>query len=195
MKIYKNLFNQAISNENLFHAWDEFKKDKQSKTDVRRFEQDLEKNIFELHRDLESKNYRHGEYSPFYIQDPKQRLIHKASVRDRILHHAVFNALNPIFEETFISESFSCRIGKGTHKGVDYVAKILRKAGANGTKPCFALKCDIKKFFASVDHKILLSTIGLRIKDEDALWLIKEIVGSFHSTPPPRSLTVCPLAT
>lgn len=181
MKIYKNCFNKIISSENLFSAWDKFKSDKQKKQDVQQFEWNLEKNIFQLHRDLEQKTYKHGPYVSFYIHDPKQRQIHKAIVRDRILHHAVFNVLNPIFEPTFISNSFSCRVSKGTHKGVDSLYKKLRQVSRNGFEPCFALKCDIKKFFETVDHSKLLSIIHKKIKDKDTVWLLEEIVESFSS--------------
>jgi retron-type reverse transcriptase len=102
-------------------------------------------------------------------------------VRDRVLHHAIFQILSPLFEPTFITESFSCRINKGTHKGVEHVKKILRKISKNYTKTCFVLKCDIKKFFDSVDHRILLNILDKSIKDEDTMWLLKEIVGSFIS--------------
>lgn len=181
MKIYKNIFNEIISLENIFLAWDKFKSDKGNRQDVQQFEWRLEENIFKLHRDLKYKRYKHGAYSSFYIHDPKQRLIHKATIRDRILHHAVFNVVNPIFETTFIPDSFSCRIGKGTHKGVDALSGILRKTSANGYKQCFALKCDIRKFFDTVDHSILLSIIRKRIKDRDAMLLLEEIIKSFSS--------------
>ena len=102
MKNYNNIFEKIISPENLFSAWDNFKYDKQKKKDVRKFEWELEQNIFQLHRELRGCTYKHGCYSSFFIQDPKQRHIHKADVRDRVLHHAVFSVLNPIFEETFI---------------------------------------------------------------------------------------------
>lgn len=170
-----------ISPESLFSAWDTFRKDKQQKKDVLRFEWNLEENIFKLHRDLFHKWYKHGAYSSFHLQDPKQRHIHKATVRDRILHHAVFTALNPIFESSFIPHSFSCRVGKGTHKGVDTLNRMARSVSGNNRKPCFALKCDIKKFFATVDHQVLLGIIRKRVKDEDVLWLLKEIIGSFAS--------------
>jgi len=172
MKIYKNVFENIISSENLFSAWDRFKSDKQKKRDVQRFEWQLEENIFKLHRDLKYHRYKHGAYSSFYIQDPKQRHIHKATVRDRVLHHAVFTVLNPIFEPTFISDSFSCRINKGTHKGIGILDKIIRQVSSNSFKPCSVLKCDVKKFFETVDHKILLNIIGKRIKDDDAMWLL-----------------------
>src|SRR3989344_3088789 len=107
MRIYKELFNKIIDPENLFSAWDKFRQDKRSKKDVQRFEKNLEQNIFQLHRDLRDRIYKHGPYESFFIADPKRRHIHKATVRDRILHHAIFKVLNPIFEPTFISNSFS----------------------------------------------------------------------------------------
>lgn len=179
MKVYNNVFDQIISPENLFLAWDAFKGDKRNKPDVLRFEWNLEEHIFKLHRDLKNKTYKHGPYKGFYVRDPKQRHIHKASVRDRVLHHAVSSVINPIFESTFVPTSFSCRIGYGTHKGVEILEKTLRKIHRNGTNPCFVLKCDIQKFFNTVDHVILLSILEKRIKDNNAMWLLKEIIESF----------------
>jgi len=181
MKIYKDVFNEIISLENLFLAWDKFKSDKQKKQDVQMFEWRLEENIFKIYMDLKYRRYKHGAYHSFYIYDPKQRHIHKAIVRDRILHHAVFNVLEPIFDPTFISNSFSCRFGKGTHKGVDCLTRMVRQVSRNYTNPCFALKCDISKFFASVDHQTLISIIGKKIRDDKAMCLIKEIIFSFNS--------------
>ena len=182
MKIYKDLFSKAINPENLFVAWDAFVGDKRKKPDVKKFEWNLEKNIFELHRVLKSKTYKHGPYTGFYIHDPKQRHIHKALVRDRVLHHAIFSVINPIFEPTFISTSFSCRVGLGTHKGVEFLRKTIRKVSKNYRKPCFVLKCDIKKFFDSVNHKILLSVMERRIKDKEMMWLIREITESYPAS-------------
>ncbi|MCX6720660.1 MAG: reverse transcriptase/maturase family protein [Candidatus Staskawiczbacteria bacterium] len=181
MKVYRNIYNSIISSENLFSSWDKFKSDKQKKRDVLKFEWNLEENIFQLHRDLESGKYKHGAYSSFYLRDPKQRHVHKAEVKDRILHHAVFKVLNPIFEPTFISNSFSCQTGKGTHKGISTLDKTLRQISSNNFKPCFALKCDVKKFFDTVDHSILLSIIRKRIKDATTIRLLEKIINSFSS--------------
>lgn len=181
MKTRKRIFESMTSPEHLFAAWDIFKSDKRGKTDVMEFEKDVEQHIFQLHRDLRSKTYKHGPYTGFYITDPKRRHIHKATVRDRVLHHAIFKALNPIFEPGFIADSFSCRIGKGTHKGVERVAQMLRTVSRNSTRECYALKCDIRKFFDSIDHEILLETLARRIKDQDMLWLVQEIVTSFSA--------------
>jgi RNA-directed DNA polymerase len=181
MRIYKNIFNNIISLENLFLAWTEFRCDKGKKFDVQRFEFSLEQNIFQLHNDLKNKTYRHGPYSSFYIRDPKVRHIHKAIVRDRVLHHAIFRILNPIFEPTFIPTSFSCRIGKGTHKGVLALESMVRKESKNCTRQCLALKCDIKKFFASIDHEILFGLCKKRICDAEAVWLIDEVIRSYST--------------
>lgn len=97
------------------------------------------------------------------------------------MHHAVFSALNPIFEPTFIAHSFSCRKNKGTHKAVAALERMLWKASANHTLTCYVLKCDVHKFFASVDHEILLRAIATQIGDERTLALLREIVHSFHS--------------
>ncbi|MBI4157289.1 hypothetical protein HY502_00365 [Candidatus Woesebacteria bacterium] len=186
MKIYKNVFEKIVSLENLFLSWNNFRHDKRKRFDVQQFEFNLEKNLFKLHKDLKNQTYKHGFYKPFYIQDPKQRLIHKAEVRDRVIHHAIFRVLNPIFEESFIPNSFSCRIGKGIHKGVEVLRRILRKVSRNNTRACFALKCDIKKFFDSIDHEILLKILGKRVKDEKAMWLLSQVIDSFSVTPPSR---------
>lgn len=182
MKVVNDIFERIISRENLFSAWDAFHRDKQRKPDVMRFEWELEPLVFKLHRELRMRTYRHGPYESFYIHDPKQRHIHKASVRDRILHHAIFSVLNPVFEPMFIPNSFSCRIGKGTHKGVDAVTTMVRQVSRNGTRPCFVLKCDVQKFFFRIDQAILLTILERRIQDPSALWLLQEIIGSFSAS-------------
>ncbi len=182
MKIYKNLFEKITSLENLFGAWDEFKKGKCHKKDVQEFEFHLEQNIFKLHRDLLAKKYSHLPYTGFFIRDPKARHIHKAAVRDRVLHHALFQILNPLFDKTFIPTSFSCRINKGTHKGILALEKMIRAESRNFTRTCFVLKCDVQKFFDSVDHQVLLNILRKKIVDPDAMWLIRKIIESFAMT-------------
>ena len=154
-----------------------------------RFEYTLEENIFKIHLELKNQTYKHGGYTDFYITDPKQRHIHKALVGDRIIHHAVFRILNPVFEKTFIYSSYSCRKNKGTHRGVNRFQKIARKISGNSHKNCFVLKCDIKKFFQSVDHNILLEIIRKKLNDSKTLALIKGIVQSFNTGIPIGNLT------
>lgn len=182
MRVYKKLFNKIIEPENLFWAWEEFRKGKGKKSDVLKFERNLEQHIFELHRELRAKKYKHKGYSDFFISDPKLRHIYKASVRDRVLHHAIYQILNPIFEPMFIPTSFSCRIGKGNHKGVKELGKIIRKVSQNYTRPCYVLKCDVRKFFDTIDHAILLSLIKKKIEDTGTLDLIEEVTESYVSS-------------
>ncbi len=179
MKTFHNLYQQTISVENLLQAWEEFKKGKRHKKGVGLFEKNLEDNTFELHHQLKIKTYRHLPYTGFYVTDPKLRHIHKAGVRDRVVHHALFKALNPIFDPTFISDSYSCRKNYGTHKGFKKLVSYARKVSKNYTRNCWAVKSDIKKFFDSVNHEILLAIIRKRIKDDDLFWLIEEIVESY----------------
>jgi retron-type reverse transcriptase len=179
MKVFNNLYGRIVSWENLALAWDEFKVGKIKKTDVMEFEFKLEQNLFALHEELVAKTYCHGPYASFYIRDPKVRHIHKATVRDRVLHHAVFRVLSPIFESTFIPNSFSCRVGKGTHKGVMVAEQLIRQVSRNFTQPCYVLKCDVRKFFDSIEHGILLGILKKKITDPDVHWLLERIIGSF----------------
>lgn len=110
------------------------------------------------------------------------RRIHKACVKDRVLHHAVFRILYPIFDPIFIFDSYSCRVCKGTHRAINRLQKFARKVSNNNTKNCYILKCDIKKFFDSIDHDILIYLIEKKIKNKDTIWLIKEIVKSFSTS-------------
>jgi retron-type reverse transcriptase len=186
MRKFKDLFNKIADSKNLFVAWDEFKRDKGTRPDVLEFELNLESNIFNLSHELQTGIYKHGPYTGFFITDPKRRHVHKATVRDRILHHSVFSVLNPIFEPTFISASFSCQINKGSHRGVEALSKMLNKESRNACRPCYALKCDIQKFFDSINHDILLSLLSRRIGDKKVVNLLKELVGSYVNEAEPR---------
>ena len=154
--IHETLYEKIVSLENLFISWKEFKKGKSQKLDVKRFEVNLEDNIFDLYYSLKNKKYRHGGYHSFYVNDPKRRHIHKPSVRDRLLHHAVFRLIEPMFERKFIYDSFSCRTGKGTHAAVARFRKIAWHLSKNNTRAVWVMKLDIKQFFKSVNTEILL---------------------------------------
>ena len=170
-----------MSVENLLEAWQQFLKGKRSKDDVQVFQFRLMEHILTLRTDLRNRTYRHGPYKHFKIADPKPRDIHKASVRDRLLHHAIYRILYPFFDRTFIADSFSCRLEKGTHRAINRFRTFAYKASKNHTRTCFVLKCDIRKFFASIDHDILFSILSEYISDTDTLNLLKNVVGSFSS--------------
>lgn len=177
----QNTFEQLIALENLLAAWEEFRKGKRGKQDVQQFGFRLMENLTSLHEDLASFSYRHGGYHAFSITDPKPRNIHKASVRDRVLHHAIYRALYPFFNRTFISTSFSCRLGKGTHKALDCFNVFARRASRNHTRTCWVLKMDITKFFASIDQRTLQEILGLYVPDKRTLWLLDCVIRSFSS--------------
>ena len=139
--------------------------------------------IFSLHTDLKNKTYIHSKYDAFKINDPKPRDIHKASVRDRLLHHAIFRVLYPYFDKQFITHSYSSRKNKGTHRALISFKKMSNKVSKNNTKTLWILKCDVKKFFASIDHAILKAILAKHIKDSDTLNLLNHIIDSFHTQP------------
>ncbi len=170
-----------ISIENIFQAWNEFKKGKKGKKDVQNFEINLEDNLFNLYLRLKNKNYQHGKYISFYVNDPKRRHIHKTCVADRVVHHLLYKYLYELFDKTFICDSYSCRLEKGTHRAVKRLSMFIRKVSKNYTGYCWALKCDVKKFFATVDQEILLNLLKKKIEDTNILWLLGKVIESFDS--------------
>lgn len=171
---------RIICLENLLEAWKEFEKGKKQRKDVQIFQMRLMDNIFSLHRELFNHTYKHGGYQAFKINDPKPRDIHKATVKDRLLHHAIYRMLYPFFEKTFIADSYSCQINKGTHRATNRFRKFAYITSKNNTKTCWILKCDIRKFFANIDHTILLDILARYIPNKEISWLIKEVIGSFE---------------
>lgn len=176
-----HIYQDIISIENLLKSYKEFLKGKRKKRDVVLFDLNLTDNILLLHSELFSKTYKHGGYLSFKINDPKPRDIHKASVRDRLLHHAIYKILYPYFDRKFIFDSYSCRKNKGTHKALNRFRQLGRKASSGYTKTSWVLKCDIRKFFANIDHRILKDIIGRYIKDKSALWLLEKVIDSFST--------------
>ena len=172
----------------MLEAWREFLPGKRGKRDVQEFQLRLMDNILSLRADILNGAYRHGGYHAFNISDPKPRNIHKAIVRDRLLHHAIYRILYPFFERTFISDSFSCRDEKGNHAALNRFRSFSRIVSRNNTKTCWVLKCDIRKFFANIDHAVLLAILRSYIPDAETLSLLREVVGSFSSTAPGMGL-------
>ena len=175
-------YQDITSLENLLGAWKEFVQGKKNKKDVQEFQRNLMRNIIELYTDLSNKTYTHSKYEAFGISDPKPRSIHKASVRDRLLHHAIYRKMYPYFNKRFIADSYSCQLNKGTHKAVERFKRYAYKEGKNNKRTVWILKCDVKKFFASIDQCVLMNILGRYIKDVEVLQLIEKIVESFHST-------------
>src|SRR3989338_5531657 len=173
-----SLYKRIISTENLFGAFYEFSRGKRYKEDVSGFEYDLEKNIFELRRQLRDFTYTPLFPKVFKVREPKSRLIQAACVRDRVVHHALARIINPLFDPGFIYDSYACRIGKGTLYAVKRLEDFWRMESANYSRKIYFLKADIRKYFDSIDHKILLGIIRNRVDCPRTIWLIKKTLGS-----------------
>lgn len=183
-KLFLHSYEELVSMENLLEAWKEFMRGKRTRRDVLAFEAGLMGNLFGLHRGLLGQSYAHGPYEAFTVSDPKTRSIHKATVADRVLHRALYRTLYPFFDRTFLADSFSCRNNKGTHKALDRFRSFARRSSHNHTRTVWVLKCDIRKFFASIDHAALLTLLDVRIADKRIVWLLRQVIGSFHTTRP-----------
>jgi retron-type reverse transcriptase len=180
--LFGHRYNEIISLENLLEAWQEFVRGKRSRSDVQEFELHLMEHLFSLHKHLAKMTYRHSPYQAFVISDPKTRSIHKASVTDRVLHRALYRKLYPFFDRTFISDSFSCRIGKGTHLALERFTRLARQVSMNHHKTVWVLKCDVRKFFASIDQRILIRIVDPYIADKRIVRPLETIVRSFSSS-------------
>jgi retron-type reverse transcriptase len=169
LKRHGNLWEKLISFESLLRAADTARRGKRFRPAVAAFHFDQERALWRLHEELTSKTYQPGAYRSFFIFEPKKRQISAAPYRDRVVHHALVNVLEPIYERTFIADSYACRKGKGTHAGVARCQEFARRFR-------YVLKADIQKFFPSLDHEILKQLVARKIKDPDVLWLVNRII-------------------
>ena len=174
MKRHGRLWDRMISFENLLLAATAAARGKRFKPGVARFPFDLERQLLRLHEELAGKTYRPGPYCKFTIYEGKIRQISAAPFRDRVVHHALTGMLEPIFERSFVFDSYACRKGKGTHAAVDRCQVFARRHK-------YVFKADVGKFFPSIDHQILKALIARKIKDTDVLWLVGLIID--HSNP------------
>ncbi len=175
MKRYGDLFRQITGFKNLLSAARKAQKGKRFKESTSRFNLNLEHNLIRLQQELLTQTYAPGPYTDFTVYDPKRRLISAAPYRDRVVHHALCNIIEPIFDNTFIHDSYACRKEKGTHAAVN---RYTAFAGKNK----YVLKCDIEKYFQSIDHEILMEMVSRKIKCPQTLWLIRGIIASRNDT-------------
>ena len=169
MKTIRNVFQQICSFENLYLAYQKARRGKRYRMYAVGFESRLEENLFLLGKEISDGTYTPGEYRAFFIHEPKKRLISAAPFRDRVVHHAVIDVLEPLFDCSLIDDTFACRRGKGTHAAIDRCQEFLRKYS-------WVLKCDIKKFFPSIDHNILLEMLSKKIADVKTFKLLETIL-------------------
>jgi len=179
------MFERITDFQNLHRAYLGARKRKRYRSSILKFGYRLEENLLALRFELTHKTYKHGGYREFVVSDSKKRTIKAAPFRDRVVHHALCNFIEPIFDKSFIYDSYACRKGKGTHAAVLRLEKFMKSLGrlnrVGKTIPrdtVYCLKCDISKYFDSVDHKILLELLRRKIKDENVLWLLDEIIRS-----------------
>jgi retron-type reverse transcriptase len=170
-KTYDNLYGELTHFHNLCLAYRKAARGKRGQPAVAAFEFDLEGQVLRLQEELQNKTYQPGAYRSFYVREAKRRLISAAPFRDRVVHHALCNVIEPIFERTFIADSYANRIGKGTHRALD-------RAQALAQCHPYVLQCDVEQFFPSVDHIILRDVLAGKIADSDVLWLIESILAS-----------------
>lgn len=171
MKTAKHLYPQIVSFDNLWLAFKGAARGKRSHWDVSTFEYDLEGNLLDLQAELQTQTYQPGPYRSFRIFDPKPRLISAAPFRDRVVHHALCNIIEPHFERRFIFDSYANRVGKGTHAALDRAQKFAQRYR-------YVLKCDLKHFFPTIDHALLHDQLARVIADAPTRWLIDQILSS-----------------
>jgi retron-type reverse transcriptase len=177
MKRVGNLWDQLVSFPNLLRAARKARKGKRDRKDVAAFEYDVERELIRIRDELQAGAYPFGSYHTFTITEPKPRLISAAPYRDRVVHHALCNVLEPVYERSFISDSYACRTDKGTHAAVRRCHEF-----AGGFS--WVLKADIRKFFPSIDHDILKSQLARKIKDRRVLELAGRIIDHSNEQEP-----------
>lgn len=170
----KNIYAKICTFENLFLAYRKARKGKRSKKSVYDFEYDLENNLFKIQEELLNEDYKFSEYNIFKIHEPKERIISSAIFKDRVVHHAICNIVEPVLDKAMIYNSYSCRIGKGTHKALEKAAKYLKNNQ-------YILKLDIKKYFFTIDHEILLNLLENKIRDKKVLALFRNLLNTYKT--------------
>ncbi len=165
------MYSQLYDWDNLLLAYRKASKSKRGHADVAEFEYHLEENLLQLQHELQDRIYQLGKYHSFYIHDPKKRLISAAPFRDRVVHHALCNLIEPVFEKSFIFDSYANRVGKGTHKAINRAQQFARRYK-------YVLTCDVRQFFPSIDHAALRQILIQKIEDPRLMWLVDGILAS-----------------
>lgn len=190
------MFNQICSFQNLYSAYLKARKCKRYRDEILKFSYNSEGNLLKLQEELTAQSYKHGGYRKFIVCDSKKRKIKAAPFRDRVVHHALCNYIEPIFDKGFIYDSYACRKGKGTHRAIKRLEKFLKSAsdsvggGLLDERKIFCLKCDISKYFDSIDHRILLEVIKRKISDKKVIRLIAEILNSSYEKGPGTGIPI-----
>lgn len=163
------MFDALTSWPNLLLAYQLAASGKRGQPNVAAFEHRLEDNLLQLQAELHTRTYRPGRYVNFAIHEPKRRIISAAPFRDRVVHHALCNLIQPLCERSFISDSYANRLGKGTHHACDRCQQFARRYP-------YVLQCDVRQFFPSIDHTLLRAILARKVTDDRVLWLIDLIL-------------------
>jgi RNA-directed DNA polymerase len=169
--IHMTMFDDVCSWENLLRSYQGAARGKRGRPAVAAFELALEDNLVLLTSDLQSGRYRPGPYASFSIHEPKRRLISAAPFRDRVVHHALCNVIEPVFERRFVAGSFANRVGKGTHRAIDLAQSLARRYR-------YVLQADVQQFLPSVDHAILREELARVVKDPQVLQIADAVLRS-----------------
>ncbi len=175
VKRINNIYEKVYSFENIYLAYTKAKQNKRYREDVLTFTDNLEANLITIQNELIWKMYSPGRYREFIVYEPKKRIIQAPSFKDRVVHHALCNVIEPIFDARFIYDSYACRKGKGTHAGVERIIYFLRKL-ARSLPRTYCLKADISSYFPSIDHTVLKTLLRKKVSCEDTLWFIDTII-------------------
>jgi retron-type reverse transcriptase len=162
-----------VSPENIYSAYRKARIGKSRKKSILKFESELESNLAEIRRLLLTREFRTSLYHSKRVYEPKERLIYILPfMPDRVIHHVLMNVLEPIWAPLFIRDSCACIKGRGIHSGSRRTMEFVRRNK-------YVLKCDISKFYPSIDQEILIRIIRRKVKDERVLWLAEDIIRSF----------------
>ena len=176
-KRHGNLYAAIYNYDNLLDAYRKAKVGKRFKREVLLFTRQLEENLIIIQNELIWKSYQVGQYKYFEVFEPKKRTVAALPFRDRVVQHAINNILEPLFDKTFIYDTYACRTGKGTHAGADRLTRYLRLCRRKWPQT-YCLKVDIQKYFPSINHAQLKGIIRRKIKCPDTLWLVELIIDS-----------------
>jgi RNA-directed DNA polymerase len=169
--ILSPLYRKIVEWDNLWLAWRKASRGKRGHGPAAAFEFNLSGNLLQLQQELSQKTYQPGGYVHFHIHEPKRRKISAAPFRDRVVHHALCNLIELLFEARFHPHSYANRVGKGTHRAVDQLQAYARRYR-------YVLRCDVVKHFPSLDHAVLRRELDRVIRDGDTMWLVDRILDS-----------------
>jgi hypothetical protein len=167
----RSLYPRIYAWDNLLLAHRKASRGKRGVAPAAGFEYHLEDNLISLQAELQTQTYQPGAYHSFYIKDPKRRLISAAPFRDRVVHHALCNLIEPMFERGFIYDSYANRVGKGNHRALDRAQSYARRFR-------YVLPCDVRQYFPAIDHAILRRILARKLRDPDVMWLVDQILAS-----------------